>query len=78
MKRGFQITTLHVDIEFAPLQALIQDMPGGPRVNLESASGHFTDIERQIRVAKERIRSIRNFLPFNKVPKIFLIHIVFQ
>ena len=34
LKRGFQITTLHVDGEFAPLQALIQDIPVGLRVNL--------------------------------------------
>ena len=38
LKRGFQITTLNVDGEFASLQVLIQDMPGGTRVNLSSAS----------------------------------------
>ena len=68
LKRGFHITILHVDGEFVPLQSLIQDMQGGSRVNLESASGHVTDIERKIRVAKERIRSIRQILPFKKVP----------
>ena len=45
--RGFQITTLHVDGEFAPLQALIQEMPGGQMFNLSSASEHITEIERQ-------------------------------
>ena len=29
LKRGFQITTLHVDSEFAPLQSLIKEMLGG-------------------------------------------------
>ena len=33
LKHGFQITTLHVDGEFSPLQSLIQDIPGGPRAN---------------------------------------------
>ena len=33
LKRGFQIKTLHVDGEFVALQSLIQEMPGGPRVN---------------------------------------------
>ena len=44
LKCVFQIKTLHVDVKIAPLQALIQDMPGGPRVNLSSASEHVTDI----------------------------------
>ena len=48
LKRGFQITTLHVDGEFAPLQSLIHVMSGKVRVNLESASEHVTEIERQI------------------------------
>ena len=34
LKRGIQIKTLHVDEKLAPLQVLIQDMAGGPRVNL--------------------------------------------
>ena len=33
-KRGFKITTLHVDVEVGPLQELIQEIPGGTRVNL--------------------------------------------
>ena len=57
---------------------MISKMPGGPRVNLSSASGHVTEIEKQIQVAKESIRSIRHSLPFNKFPKIFLTHLVFQ
>ena len=40
LKRGFKITTQHVDSEFAPLQALSQEIPGGTRVKLESASEH--------------------------------------
>ena len=78
LKRGFQITTLHVDGKFAPLKALIQEIPGGPKVNLASDSEHVTDIERQIQLEKESIRYIRHSLPLNKVPKIFLIHLVFQ
>ena len=46
LKYGLQLKTLHVDGEFAPLQALIQEMPGGTRVNLESASELFPDRER--------------------------------
>jgi hypothetical protein len=74
----FKITTVHADGEFAPLQALIQAMPGGPRVNLASSSEHIPEIERRIRVVKERRRSARHSLPFNRIPKLLSIHIVFH
>jgi hypothetical protein len=44
--RGFRVTLLHVDNEFAPLKALIQEMPVGPRVNLTSANEHVPEIKR--------------------------------
>ena len=53
-------------------------MPGGLRVNPEKDGEYVPEIERQIIVTKERIRSIIHSLPFNKAPKIFLIHLVFQ
>jgi hypothetical protein len=68
LNRGFHVTTLLVDGEFAPLQVLIQSMPGGPRVNLISASEHVPEIKRRIRVVKERSRSSRHSLPFNRIP----------
>jgi hypothetical protein len=66
LNQGFQITVIHVDNEFAPLQVLFQSMPGGPRVNLTSASEHVPEIEQRIRVVKERARSSRHSLPFNR------------
>ena len=77
LKRGFHITTLNVDGEFAPLKVPIQSMPGGPRVNLTSASEHVPEIERRIRVVKERARSFRHSLPFNRIPRLLTIHIIF-
>jgi hypothetical protein len=53
LQRGFHIKTVHADIEFAPLKPLIESMPGGPMVNLASANGHVTEIERRIWVVKE-------------------------
>ena len=44
LKRGFQITILLVDGKFAPLQALIQYMPGVPIVNLASAGEYVPEI----------------------------------
>jgi hypothetical protein len=40
LNRGFCITTVHADGEFAPLQALIHAIPNGPTVNLASSSEH--------------------------------------
>ena len=77
LHRGFHITTLLVDGEFAPLQVMIQSMPGGPRVNLTSASEHVPEIERRIRVVKERSRSARHSIPFNRIPRLLTIYIVF-
>ena len=78
LNRGFKITNVHADGEFAPLQALIQAMPDGPRVNLASANEHVPEIERRIRVVKERCRATRHSLPFNRIPKLMMIHIIFH
>jgi hypothetical protein len=78
LNRGFRITTVHADGEFAPLQAMIQAMPDGPRVNLASSSEHVPEIERRIRVVKEWCRSTRHSLPFNRIPQLLTIHVVFH
>jgi hypothetical protein len=38
LQRGFHITTVHADDEFAPFKTLIEAMPGGPMVNLASTN----------------------------------------
>ena len=53
-------------------------MSGVPRINLESASEHDTEIERLIQLAKKSIRCIRQILPHKKVPKLLLIYLLFQ
>ncbi len=45
LNQGFRVTTVHSDGEFAPMQAMIQGIPGGPRVNLASASKHVPKIK---------------------------------
>jgi hypothetical protein len=50
---GFCITPVHADGEFAPLEVLIESLPGGPLVNLASPDEHVPELERQIRVVKE-------------------------
>ena len=78
INRGFHITTLHAYGEFSPLQAMVYEhMPGGPMINLTIANEHLPYIERQIRVVKERTRSVRHRLTFNKTTKLITIYIVF-
>ena len=57
MHCGFRITSVHSDREFAPLQALVASLPGGPMINLESANKYVPEIERKIRVVKEICRA---------------------
>ena len=52
LNRGFCITTVHSDGEFAPLQALILSLPGGLMINLESANEHVPEIELKTRAVK--------------------------
>jgi predicted transcriptional regulator len=45
LQRGFHITMVHADGEFAPLKVLIESLPGGPMVNLASPNEHIPKIE---------------------------------
>jgi hypothetical protein len=74
LQRGFHITVVHADGEFAPLQPLIESIPGVPVVNLASAKEHVSEIKRRIWVVKERYWAIR--LPFVRIPNIMTVHIV--
>jgi hypothetical protein len=76
LQRGFHITVVHDDGEFAPLKPLIEYIPGGPVFNLASAKKHVPEIERRIRVVKERCRDTPHSLPFERIPKITTVHIV--
>jgi hypothetical protein len=78
LQRGFPITVVHADGEFAPLKILIESMPGGPMVNLASANEHVPEIERQIRTVKERCQSCRHGLPYQQIPKFMTIYVVLQ
>ena len=70
--------TVHLEGKFVPLQALIVSLLGGLMINLESANYNVPEIERKIGLVKERCRKTRHGLPFQQVPKLLTIHIVFQ
>jgi hypothetical protein len=76
LQRGFHITVVHANGEFVPLKPLIESIPGGPVVNLASANEHMLEVERCVRVVKERCRATRHRLPFERIPKIMKVHIL--
>jgi hypothetical protein len=76
LQRGFHITTVNADGEFAPLGSLIESITGVPMVNLASANEHVPEIERRIRVVKEQWWATQHSLPFERIPKLMTIHIV--
>jgi hypothetical protein len=76
LRRGCRNTIVHADGEFAPLTPLIASMPAGPLLNLASPKDHVPEIERRVRVVKERCRAARHGLPFTRIPKLLTIHIV--
>jgi hypothetical protein len=49
---------------------------GLPKLNLASANKHVPEIERKIRVIKERVRAIIYSIPFNSLPARMLVHAV--
>jgi len=52
-QKGFKITGVTADGEFASLDEHFINLPGAPRLNLTSAGEHAPYIERKIRVVKE-------------------------
>ena len=66
-KAGFRITELHVDPEFKFLKEVMKDID--IELNCSSAQEHVPDIERSIRVIKERFRALYHRLPFNCITK---------
>ena len=77
LQRGFQIVFIKGDGEFKPLEVLIEsELYGGPKMNLTSANEHVPEIERKIRVIKERVRAIVYSIPVNALPALLVVHAV--
>ena len=65
---GFQITHIECDQEFKPIMDPIK-MAMGIHVNYASAYEHVPEIERSIRVLKERCQSVFHHLPYVVIPR---------
>jgi hypothetical protein len=71
-KRGFNIQTALMDREFECLRDDIR----GVILNTTATSEHVPEIERKIRVVKERARAIWSTLPFNAIPNRMIVELV--
>jgi hypothetical protein len=58
------------------MKSYLNDMSRSPRLNLAAANKHVPEIERPIRMVKERIHAVRHSLPFERIPKVMTIHMV--
>ena len=74
LQNGFNITHMHTDFEFEPLR---KDMTAlGIKLKFASKKEHVPEIERFIRTIKERVRSARSTMPFKRISKIMIVHLV--
>jgi hypothetical protein len=71
-QRGFTIQNALMDREFECLR----DNLRGITLNTTAASEHVPEIERQIRVIKERARDIWSTLPFNRVHNRIVVELI--
>jgi hypothetical protein len=76
MLRSLRIVVLSGDQEFAALSKLVDNLPSAPRLNWAAASQHCGLIERNICFLKEKNRSLRHSLPFERVPGIMVVCMV--
>ena len=70
---GFTISTVLMDQEF---DKVAERMPM-IEVNTTAAREHVGEIERGIRLIKERCHATRSLMSFQKIPKAFVIHLVY-
>jgi len=70
LMQGFRIVVVKCDQQFASISDLVAGLPTMPRLDWAAASQHCGLIERNIRFLKEKIRSLRHSVPFERVPGI--------
>ena len=71
---GFQVGTVLMDNEFEKLRNLVPILA----INTTAAKEHVPEVERKIRLIKERGRGILNTLPFKKMPRLMLIELIYH
>jgi len=71
--RGFRIVVIAGDQDFASISDLVVQLHTAPKLEWVAASQHCGLIERNIRFLKEKIRSLRHSLPFERVRGIMVV-----
>jgi hypothetical protein len=61
--------------EFLPLQELVNELPTRLEPEFVAQGMHVGPVERNIRYEKEKTRSLRYTLPFDKISKAMLVHV---
>ncbi len=69
---GFVVQTTMMDMEFDKLKNLLAHVA----LNTTAAREHVREIERKIRVIKERARGMINTLPYKKLPRLMVIELL--
>jgi hypothetical protein len=69
---GFVVQTAMMDVEFEKLRTLLPHVV----LNTMAAREHVGEIERKIRVIKERARGTFNTLPYKKLPKMMVVELL--
>jgi hypothetical protein len=69
---GFMVQTAMMDMKFEKLETLLPHVA----LNTTAAHEHVGEIERKIRVIKERARGTFNTLPYKKLPKMMVIELL--
>ena len=70
----FQVGTVLMDNEFETLRSPMRILA----INTTAAKEHMPEVERKIRLIKERGRGILNTLPFKRMPRLMLIELVYH
>ena len=70
-RAGFNVHTILMDNEFEKIRDHVN-----ATLNTPAASEHVGEIERRIRVIKERCRGIICTLPYAQIPRIMLIYLL--
>jgi hypothetical protein len=69
---GFVVQTMMMDMEFEKLVDLLQNVT----INTTAAREHVGEIERKIRVIKERARGTMSTLPYPQLPRLMTIELM--
>ena len=75
-RSGFRLKDALMDGQFEPLRMQLAELM--IHLNLCATNEHIPEIERAIKLMKERIRAVCNSLPYKKMPVRMIIEMVYN